>query len=156
MSTLFFIDYISKNSNKIEFKEFDTLLKKVAKDNGFGIRFIKEYKNDSTDDFRISYQFSDNDSMQTCSDFMASIIYDADCKPFIDDLMSDIRKLYNFITFSLSLNGINAVELRLSDGEVDEYEYKIININISQLYGIIISEYLKAIDIPTIKILITA
>lgn len=129
---------------------------KVCAENEFGIHFQDRPREEAELlKNKIVFSFSDNFMIDNCEKFMEPIYYPINSPPTYEKLRSDIRKLKMLIETVFSYDFINKFELFITVGEVEDYEYKRLRINVDDFEKIVFDEYLTYDDVPTIDVIIT-
>lgn len=102
----------------------------------------------------LSFQLSDNFLVSHCETFLAPIIYTLEGVPLLKELSDHLDNLKMLMELILSFDSVNAVILRFSFGEVDEWEYEHILTTTTEMKEELLARYLEDDLIPTLKVTI--
>ena len=102
----------------------------------------------------IVFQLSDNFHILHCEQFLEPIIFTFEGIPIVDSINKDLNTLEGLIKDVFLFNTVKEIELRFSYVEVDECEYEKMETDIYNMKSVILSQYLKSIQFPVIKIII--
>ena len=156
MSTLIYGNIVCDYFYDITKLRIDYKLIQFCLENDFGIRFLNSSFNQKSKEVNILFQLADNFLSSNCEFFLEPIIYNLKGEPQIDDLTKDIEKVYGLIKIALSFSIVKKIELNFSYVEVDEEEYELCRVSLTELKQAILKKYLEYKGIPVVRFIINS